>query len=174
MENTKAFISYKPLSNSYVSLANNTKILIYGCGTIQIKINGYILRLHNVYHVPNLNYNFYSVKEHKHYHLCECSFGHKGNFLTFPKFSFHVNNQEDLMVYVIDIDPSTNKIHWCSTDGTHILSAKTYHINSTPRRLPSYKSNPSKNHYRRLTTINLHKYFGFHTLTNHQHFQQVA
>ena len=66
--NTAAFISYSHTHNSYVSLANNAKVPINGCGTIQIKINGFILRIHNVYHVPSLHYNLYSVKQHKMYH----------------------------------------------------------------------------------------------------------
>ena len=173
-KNTSAFLTYKKLHNSYVSLANDSKIPIHGCGTIQININGYILRINDVYHVPNLHNNLYSVKQHKNYIRCSCSFGYDGDFLTFPNFKFSIDDQDDLIVYASDVSPSTNKIHWCSSDGKPIRVAKVSHQPPKPRRLPSQKPNPSKNHHRRLTTVDLHRYFGFRTLKTLSHFKVVA
>ena len=60
-----AFISFVPAENSYVSLANNYKIPMKGIGSIQLNINSYILQIHNVYYVPDLQYCLYSVKQHR-------------------------------------------------------------------------------------------------------------
>ena len=173
-KNTSAFILYNKLSNSYVSLANDAKIPIYGYGTIQININGFILCLHDIYHVPNLSYNLYSVKQHKQYYKYSCSFGYEGDLLTFPKLSFSIDDLDDLMIYATNVGPSTNKIHWCSNDGKYIHGAKTTISTPPPRRLSSHKPNPSKSHHRKFTTIDLHKYFGFRTLKNLSHFKTVA
>ena len=146
----------------YVSLKNDAKIPIHGCETIQIRINGFILRLQNVFHVPDLQYNLYSVKQHKNYNLCGCYFGYKGDILAFPNFSFHIDDQDDLLIFATDVGKSTNKIYWSSTNVLQLKGAKSSY--SQPRHLPSQKPNPSKNHHRRLTTIDLHHYFGFRTL----------
>ncbi len=60
-----AFIQFKYLNNCYVTLANNFKILIKGQGSIQLKINGYLLHIHDVYLVPTLQFSLYSVKKHR-------------------------------------------------------------------------------------------------------------
>ncbi len=61
-----AFTTFNKMKNSYVSLANNYKVPIEGCRTIQLNINGYYLQLHNVYHIPDLQYSLYSVKQHRY------------------------------------------------------------------------------------------------------------
>ena len=83
-----AFISYTPMNNCYVSMANNYKLPIKGSETIQLNINGYYLQIHNVNYVPTLHYSLYSAKQHRRYIGCSCSFDNNGSTLIFPKFQF--------------------------------------------------------------------------------------
>ena len=62
--NPTSFISYKPMTNCYVSLANNYCLPIKGSGTIQLLITGCLLQIHNIYFVPSLQHCLYSVKQH--------------------------------------------------------------------------------------------------------------
>ena len=66
--------------------------------------------------------------------------------------------------------PTTNKIHWDSKDN---LNHKAY-ISTTRQVLPSYKPNLAKSAYRRITNIDLHRYFGFRMLQNINHFRQIV
>ena len=136
-------------------------------------MNGFILCLHNVYHVPDLQYNLYSVKQHKNYYLCEYFFGYKGDILAFPHICFHIDDHNDLLIYATDAGPSTNKTHWSSTNGLHLKGAKSSLSHDQPCRLPSQKRNPSKNYHRHLATIDLHQYLGFRTLKNLTHFKTI-
>ena len=101
-------------------------------------------------------------------------FWFKGDFLAFPKFSFHIDDHDVLLVYGSDVGPSTNKIHWSSTDGLNLKGSKSSLSPPQPMRLPSHKPNPSKDHYKRITTVDLHQYFGFRTLKNIEHFKTVS
>ena len=99
--------------------------------------------------------------------------GYRGDFLSFPKFKFHIEDKSDLIIYATDVGKTTNKIHWSSLDGLHLHGAKST-VSNHPRRLPSQKPNPSKSTHRCMSTIDLHRYFGFRTLKNIKHFQSVA
>ena len=45
---------------------------------------------------------------------------------------------------------------------------------SIPQHLPSYRPSPSKSAHKRLTNIDLHRYFGFCTIKNIQHFKNAS
>ena len=79
-----AFITYKPITHSYVLMANKQRVPISGSGAIQIKINGFVLRMHNVFYITTLAFSLYSVKEHMKYGKYYTYFGNKKLYLAFP------------------------------------------------------------------------------------------
>ena len=149
-------------------MANKHRVPIDGIGTIQISINGFTLRIHKVYHIPSLAYCLYSVKEHMTYKKCFTHFGNKKAILSFPKFKFNILNEDALCINAISLGQSTNKIYWDSNDNTH--QHQCFQA-TNPQTLSVYKPNPSKAAHQRITNIDLHRYFGFHTLKNINHFK---
>ena len=97
-KDSTAFIQFQPMHNYYVTLANNFKIPITGQGIIHLKINGYVIQLHEAFHVPTLQYSLYSVKQHRRYLQCSCLFDNTSAKLTFPKFSFDIDDEFDMIV----------------------------------------------------------------------------
>ena len=172
--NKDSFITYTTLHNCYVTLANKHKIPVIGQGTIQLNIQGYILHLHNVYLVPSLQFNLYSVKVHRRYPKCSCLFDNDAATLNFPKFSFDINDDYDMIIYAKNILHTVQKIHWSSRDGMRLTAAKSTHSVSPPLRLPSHKPNPNKQTHRKITNIDIHKYLGFRTLKKLEPFRLVA
>ena len=160
--NSKAFITFRPMCDCYVTLANNYKIPIQGIGTIQINIQGYILNIHDVYLVPSLQFSLYSVKQHRRYLQCSCIFNNDAATLHFPKFKFNIDDDYDMLIYGRFHNPNKSKIHWSSKDGlrTSIRRATT----TTPIIMPDHKPNPNKQVHRKMTNIDIHKYMGFRTL----------
>ena len=169
----QAFTSFTKMENCYVTLANNYKIPTLGRGTIQLVIAGYVIQLHDVYHVPNLQFSLYSVKQHRRYLKCSCIFDNNSASLNFPKFKFDIDDECDMVIYGRSDTSKSNKIHWSSLDGS-IPSVYRAAKSSTPIPLPSHKPNPNKNVHRRITNIDIHKYLGFCTLKNIKIFQSVA
>lgn len=88
----RAFISYKPTPNSYVILADKSKVACMGFGTTSFVLDNKTIILHNVLHVPKLRSPLLSVRCFRH--LLGCSFlaDNKGSFLTFPKFILPVDD----------------------------------------------------------------------------------
>ena len=145
----QSFIHYTKMQNCYITLANNHKIPVHGKGTIQLNIQGYILQLHNVYLVPSLQFNLYSVKIHRKYPKCSCIFNNDAATLHFPKFSFNINDNFDMVIYAKNISNNINKIHWSSRDGTRISARQSNTSVSKPLLLPSHKPNPNKQIHRK-------------------------
>ncbi len=56
-----AFISYKMVMNLQVRMGNNLYLLVLGCGTTIISLNGQHILLQNVLHVPGLVVSLYSL-----------------------------------------------------------------------------------------------------------------
>ena len=151
-------------------MANKTQVPISGIGSIQININGFILRIHNVYYIPHLAYSLYSVKEHMTYDNCYTYFGNRKAVLSFPCFKFTIFNDQDLYINVRSVGTRTNKIHWDSNNNPNQKANKV----TLPQKLPAYKPNPSKSSHKQITNIDLHRYFVFRTLKNITHFKQVC
>ena len=57
-----AFNSFAQAENYYISLDNDYQIRMKGVGLIHLKVNRYMIQLHSVYYVPDLQYCLYSVK----------------------------------------------------------------------------------------------------------------
>ena len=111
-----SFIKYNKINNSYVSLANEYKVPIAGKGAIQISLNGFTIRIHDVFHIPSLKSHLYSVKQHMGYGKCECIYRNNKAVLTFPKFTRKIHNDDDLLIFVHSIGTNINKMHWESSD----------------------------------------------------------
>ena len=166
-----AFITFRTLNHCYVTLANNNKVPIKGQGTIQIKIQGYILHIHNIYLVPTLQLSLYSVKQHRRYIQCSCVFNNTAATLHFPKFSFQIDDEHDMLIYGKSIRNTPTKIHWSSTDG--IQQSVRQVSTQSPIPMPDHKPNPNKKVHQKISNIDIHKYLGFRTLKSLKPFQQV-
>jgi hypothetical protein len=62
--NYEAFTSYSPLSSKYVTLADNTHTPVMGIGSVKILLDGHVVGLRNVLHVPSLRVPLYSLRFH--------------------------------------------------------------------------------------------------------------
>ena len=78
-----------------------------------------------------------------------------------------------MILRVKSISRTLRKIHWLSHDGTSYKGCKTS-LQQTPINLSSQKPNPNKQVHRKISNIDLHKYFGFRTLKDLKPFQSVC
>jgi hypothetical protein len=69
--NKLAFISYnKSIPNLQVWIGNNSFLLVLGCGTTIISLNGQRVLVHNALHVPGFAVPLYSRRAHLKQHGC--------------------------------------------------------------------------------------------------------
>ena len=89
----QSFLTYTPLLDSYVTIANSEKITCAGRGTVILTLRDKTVKLANVLHVPDLKMTLLSVHSHRR---CGqgCSFiaDASGCFLTFPSFVLDVDD----------------------------------------------------------------------------------
>jgi ubiquinone/menaquinone biosynthesis C-methylase UbiE len=90
-----AFVSYKKVSDKFVSLADQSSAPIHGIGDIAVSLGGKKALIRNAYHVPSLKAPLYSLGAHRR--LPGCSFvGNNDTFeITFPNFSLSVHDDVD-------------------------------------------------------------------------------
>ena len=138
-----AFISFAPAVNSYASLVNDYRIPVKGVGSIKLKVNGYILQLHNVYYIPDLQYCLYLMKQHQLYLNCSCLFDNDAATLSFPHFNVNTNEDHDMLICAVSLKHKASKIHWSSMDGSKSSGFKVSD-QPTPHALPYHKPNLSK------------------------------
>jgi hypothetical protein len=93
-----AFITYKDAPNSYVSLADKSKVSCHGCGTVQFTLQDKSIILHDVLHVPKLRSPLLSVWCFHRLHGCSFLADNSGSFLTFPKFVLKVDDSSDCTI----------------------------------------------------------------------------
>ena len=139
---------------------HNCRIHIKGIGSIHLKINGYIIKLHDVFYVPDLQYSLYLIKQHKRYQNCSCLFYNDAATLSFPNFNINIHDDHDILIYATSLRHKASKIHWSSMDGIH---SSGYQISNhtIPHKLPYQKPNPSKQSQRKISNIDIHNYMGF-------------
>ncbi len=93
------FVEYTPLTNTYILTADNTPLEVCGRGIIQIKVCGYVLRLINVLHVPELSMPLFSTGTHrKGGDGCFFLQDHRGCTLGFPTFTVDIDDQNDCSI----------------------------------------------------------------------------
>jgi hypothetical protein len=80
------FISYKETPNSFVILADKSKVSCLGSRTVRLSLQNKSIILHDVLHVPKLRSPLLSVR--CFCRLAGCSFiaDNIGSYLTFPNF----------------------------------------------------------------------------------------
>ena len=80
--------NYTRCSNSFVILGDGTHIHVCGYGTACIKIDGCIIVLENVFHVPDLESNLFSTTRHgSNGDGCSFLLAKGEMYLTFPTFT---------------------------------------------------------------------------------------
>ena len=95
------FIEYTDVRarDQYVVVADDTKVLIHGVGTVRFSLAGHEVLLRRVYHVPGLNGSLLSIRTHRR-RGAGCTFlaDHSGCFLTFPTFILTVDDEDDVVL----------------------------------------------------------------------------
>ena len=108
----ESFISYTPLDNCYVTIANSEKIKCAGRGTVFLKLRDKAVKLANVLHVPDLEMTLLSVRSHRRRGQ-GCSFlaDESGCFLTFPNFVVEIDDSDDCIIPCAIADHSAHPDH---------------------------------------------------------------
>jgi len=106
-----AFTSYQPMKGCYVKLANTQRIPIHGSGSIRIRVQGRVLDVHDVYHIPDLTHSLYSLKVHRKYYKCGAIFSNSECIVIFPKFNFDIDDSDEMILYGENLGPTTKTIH---------------------------------------------------------------
>lgn len=94
-----SFITYTPLVNCHVTIANSEKIPCSGRGTVILTLRDKTVKLANVLHVPDLEMTLLSVRSHRRRGQ-GCSFiaDESGCFLTFPHFVLDIDDSDDCVI----------------------------------------------------------------------------
>jgi hypothetical protein len=80
----EAFTSYKPTPQSYVILADKSKVPCLGTGTVMFTLQDKNISLRDVLHVPKLQSPLLSVRCYRRLKGCCFLADNSGSFLTFP------------------------------------------------------------------------------------------
>ena len=93
------FVSYDATPGAYVIIANDDKVPCLGRGTVRFYLNGKLIEITNVLHVPSLRSPLYSVRQHRRYESCSFVGDNSGMFLTFPEFTVEIDDSEDCVAH---------------------------------------------------------------------------
>jgi hypothetical protein len=147
-----AFISYKATPNSYVVLADKSRVACLGLGTIQFSLQNKSIILHYVLHVPKLRSPLLSVRCFRWLKGCSFLANNTGSFLTFPQFVLGVDDSSDCTINgslgiprELDFDSRLVGSSSAVSDNTHFRKS----------RRPPCPSNTSTNNVPKLTTAPL-------------------
>ena len=116
----KAFIPYNHVYNQYVTLTDNSKIQIYGKGTIAIEMGRKKMIIRNVYHVPDLRLPLFSLGVHLCVPGCGYHSNNNGVFCFLSTFHMALYDAVDTYVSCRSTGRKTTKvfyyIHPCTSD----------------------------------------------------------
>jgi len=101
------FTSYKPLTNTFVTLANNTQAPALGIGSIKIMFDGHVVGVRNVLHVPALRIPLYSLRVHRSMKGCGFIGDNDTYHVYFPSFVATVDDSIDSYVKYAPLGPSS-------------------------------------------------------------------
>ena len=95
----QSFLTYTPLSDCYVTIANSEKITCAGRGAVILTLRDKTVKLANVLHVSDLEMTLLSVRSHRGRDQ-GCSFiaDASGCFLTFPSFVLDIDDSDSCVV----------------------------------------------------------------------------
>ena len=103
-----AFVSYHKCHNRVAVLGDDTELPILGEGSAKFSLNGKIILIRNVLHVPGLRSPLYSLRKHKAMPGCGTfSFHNVGSFVLFPNFTLRIDDSVDNIVSYKSIGPSS-------------------------------------------------------------------
>jgi gag-polypeptide of LTR copia-type/GAG-pre-integrase domain len=126
----KWFTNYKPLDEEkYISIANGTKLRIYGKGSIPVTYQGHSILIEEVNYIPDISANLISSKELVK-NGWDIIMGKNGSYITKPLVNLTINVIWRKMIYLIDIDVDFNAL-----PDSYALSTKTEDINKIHQRL---------------------------------------
>ena len=91
-----AFISYTPVSNLNVRMGNQMRIPVKGRGTANLSLNGQLVLVRHVLHVPDLRSLLYSLRAHHRQPGC--------GFVGDSEFGMHVYPPSFLLTIHTDND----------------------------------------------------------------------
>jgi hypothetical protein len=103
------FTSYHPLTSKHVTLADNNKATVAGIGSIKILLDGHVIGVRNVLHVPSLRIPLYSL--HAHRAMTGCGFiGNNDVFhVYFPTFVTTVNDAINSHISYTPLGPTLTR-----------------------------------------------------------------
>lgn len=81
-----AFEVYEPITNGFVPMGDGSEVPALGRGTIALSLDGKVIRLRNVLHVPTLGVTLISIRVHHRKRGCGFVANADGMFLTFSSF----------------------------------------------------------------------------------------
>ena len=92
------FSKYNPMSNHFVTLADDSQIRCHGIGEIRVRFKNKTISITQVLHVPELRCPLYSIRRHRRQEGCEFLALNEGIFLIFPHFILDVDDSNDCLI----------------------------------------------------------------------------
>jgi hypothetical protein len=144
------FISYKETPNSFVILADKSKVSCLGSRTVRLSLQNKSIILHDVLHVPKLRSPLLSVRYFRR--LAGCSFiaDNIGSYLTFPNFILPVDDSIDCTIPgkfhfspQVDFDSRNNGSAAAVSDNTRFKNSRRPVFSTTPTT--TFKTTPHIN-----------------------------
>jgi len=94
-----AFVSYRRLTGRHVTLGDDSELPIAGIGSAKFAVNGKVLLLRHVLHVPGLRNPLYSLRKNKSMPGCGTfSYQGVGSFILFPGFTLRIDDSVDNII----------------------------------------------------------------------------
>ena len=104
-----AFTSYRPLTGRYVTLADGNHAPVTGVGSIKISIDGSVVGVRNVLHVPSLQLPLYSLRAHRRMPGCGFIADNDRFHVYFPTFVASVNDSVDSYIAYLTLGKSCKR-----------------------------------------------------------------
>jgi hypothetical protein len=142
------FISYKETPNSFIILADKSKVSCLGSGTVRLSLQNKPIILHDVLHVPKLRSPLLSIRCFRW--LAGCSFiaDNNGSYLTFPNFILPLDDSIDCTIpgklyfsTKVDFDSRNTGSVTAVSDNTHFKNNRHPILSST--QMTTSKTTPS-------------------------------
>lgn len=94
-----AFLSYVSCKDWWVTLGDNSRLRIAGTGTAKLSLNGKVIILHDMLHVPELQNPLDSLRKYKAIPGCRTfSYFGVGSYIMFSRFTLCINDSVDNLV----------------------------------------------------------------------------
>ena len=101
------FTSYKPLTSKHVTLADNNRAPVAGIGSVKILLDGHVIGIRNILHVPSLRVPLYSLRAHRAMTGCGFIGNNEVFHVYFPTFVTTVNDAVDSHIDYKPLGPTS-------------------------------------------------------------------